>query len=78
MKDGYSDSQDIIINLFQSVQKSSVTDRLTDTSKYGGTHKQRFDDDGKGKGKAGRVDPKSDGYVSGYKHKGSYDAKGAS
>jgi len=55
------------------VKKSSVTDRLTDTSKYGGTHRQRFDDSGKGKGKAGREDPKGDGYVSGYKHKGSYN-----
>lgn len=55
------------------VQKSSVTDRLTDTSKYGGTHKQRFDDEGKGRGKSGRADAKGDGYVSGYKHKDSYD-----
>jgi len=57
----------------QAVKKSSVTDRLTDTSKYGGTHRQRFDAEGKGKGKAGRVDEKSDGYVAGYKHKGTYD-----
>lgn len=59
--------------IFQVVQKSSVTDRLTDTSKYGGTHKQRFDDEGKGRGKSGRADAKGDGYVSGYKHKDSYD-----
>ena len=58
-----------------SVQKSSVTDRLTDTSRYGGTHKQRFDGDGKGRGKAGRVDAGGDGYVSGYKHKGTYEDK---
>jgi hypothetical protein len=33
-------------------------ERLTDTSKYGGTHKQRFTPDGKGKGKEGRVEAK--------------------
>ncbi len=38
-------------------------DRLTDTSRYGGTHKQRFDAEGKGRGKAGREDGKGDGYV---------------
>eukprot|EP01066_Platyproteum_vivax_P021433 Platyproteum_vivax@DN952_c0_g1_i1.p1 len=32
----------------------SVFDRLTDTSKYTGAHKERFDDSGKGKGHAGR------------------------
>jgi len=37
---------------------SNVLDRLTDTSKYGGAHKQRFDSSGKGKGKEGRTDPK--------------------
>jgi len=37
---------------------SNVLDRLTDTSKYGGAHKHRFDADGKGKGKEGRTDPK--------------------
>ncbi len=50
-----------------------MTDRLTDSSKYGGTHKQRFDSDGKGRGKAGREEAKGDGYVTGYKHKGTYD-----
>ncbi|XP_010837710.1 PREDICTED: tubulin polymerization-promoting protein family member 2 isoform X1 [Bison bison bison] len=30
--------------------------RLTDTSKYTGTHKERFDESGKGKGIAGRED----------------------
>merc|ERR1719356_665508 len=42
------------------VAKSAAVDRLTDTSKYGGAHKERFDSSGKGKGKAGREDPKSD------------------
>merc|ERR1712211_163900 len=45
------------------VVKSTAVDRLTDTSKYGGAHKQRFNSDGTGRGKEGRVDPKSDGYV---------------
>ncbi|KNC56264.1 uncharacterized protein AMSG_11699 [Thecamonas trahens ATCC 50062] len=35
---------------------SSVVDRLTDTSGYTGAHKSRFTPDGKGRGKAGRVD----------------------
>ena len=52
---------------FQSAAKSDVTSRLTDASKYGGTHKQRFDSDGKGRGKAGREDAKGDGYVNGSK-----------
>eukprot|EP01067_Filipodium_phascolosomae_P000062 Filipodium_phascolosomae@DN1046_c0_g1_i1.p1 len=33
---------------------SNVFDRLTDASKYGGAHKERFGEDGKGKGMAGR------------------------
>ncbi|XP_075796607.1 tubulin polymerization-promoting protein family member 3 [Pelodiscus sinensis] len=51
-------------------------DRLTDTSKYTGSHKERFDESGKGKGKSGReniVD--TSGYVGAYKHAGTYDAK---
>lgn len=48
--------------------------RLTDTSKYTGSHKQRFDETGKGKGIAGRKDlPDSSGYVTGYAHKNTYD-----
>ena len=66
-------------------------DRLTDSSRYGGTHKERFDASGKGRGKVnqaynfllvitepfkeGRVDPKSDGYVAGYKGKKEADSK---
>jgi len=50
--------------------------RLTDTSKYTGTHKQRFDDTGKGKGISGRKDlPDGSGYVSGYANKDTYDKK---
>lgn len=51
-------------------------DRLTDTSKYTGSHKERFDESGKGKGKEGREDLTDDaGYVSGYKGQGTYDKK---
>lgn len=51
---------------------------LTDTSKYTGTHKERFDQSGKGKGIAGREDvTDNSGYVSGYKGAGTYDKKGS-
>jgi len=49
---------------------------LTDTSKYTGSHKERFDESGKGKGLDGRreMDKKaSEGYVGGYKGMDSYD-----
>jgi hypothetical protein len=48
--------------------------RLTDTSKYTGSHKERFDASGKGKGKEGReYIPPKDGYVAGYKNKDTFD-----
>ncbi|KAF7236043.1 Tubulin polymerization-promoting protein family member 3 [Varanus komodoensis] len=53
-----------------------AVERLTDTSKYTGSHKERFDESGKGKGKSGReniVD--TSGYVAAYKNAGTYDAK---
>ena len=71
----------------QKVHKDDVLDRLTDTSKYTGSHKERFDESGKGKGLAGRDHtPKGSGmsagcvagqagYVQGYKHEGTYDKK---
>ena len=56
--------------------KSSAVDRLTDTSKYTGTHKERFDESGKGRGIEGRKDVvDSSGYVTGYKEKSTYDSK---
>lgn len=56
--------------------KTGAVERLTDTSKYTGSHKERFDDSGHGKGKEGREDLAEDaGYVSGYKGKGTYDKK---
>lgn len=56
--------------------KSAIVDRLTDTSKYTGSHKERFDKEGKGKGIAGRADTQENsGYVQGYKHKDTYEDK---
>nr|XP_046910905.1 tubulin polymerization-promoting protein homolog [Dermatophagoides farinae] len=47
---------------------SGAIGRLTDHTKYTGSHKQRFDESGKGRGKAGRVDiTPNTGYVSGFK-----------
>ncbi|NWJ10901.1 TPPP2 protein, partial [Crypturellus undulatus] len=49
-------------------------ERLTDTSKYTGSHKERFDESGKGKGLAGREDlTDNSGYVGAYKGAGTYD-----
>ncbi len=56
----------------------SVVDRLTDTTRYTGSHKERFDSSGRGKGLDGRVGSvpgTGDGYVSGYKAGGSYGKK---
>ena len=71
--------------LFPKVTDTSEgTQRMTDTSKYTGTHKLRFDEEGKGRGLAGRdsvakghgMSPGSvssqQAYVSGYKHEGTY------
>ncbi|PNF24185.1 TPPP family protein CG45057 [Cryptotermes secundus] len=53
--------------------KSSAIERLTDTTRYTGAHKQRFDESGKGRGMAGRKDmADSSGYVQGYQNKDSY------
>ncbi|ENN79779.1 tubulin polymerization-promoting protein homolog [Dendroctonus ponderosae] len=59
-----------------NVKNTSTVNRLTDASKFTGTHKQRFDEAGKGKGIAGRKDlVDSSGYVSGYQNKDSYEKK---
>ncbi|TKR92175.1 hypothetical protein L596_006880 [Steinernema carpocapsae] len=53
---------------------AGVYSRLTDHTKYTGAHKERFDAEGKGKGKAGREDVKDNtGYVGAYKNKDTYD-----
>lgn len=55
-------------------EESSTVQRLTDTSKYTGSHKERFDKSGKGKGVAGREDRhENTGYVQGFKNKDTYD-----
>lgn len=52
----------------------SVYQRLTDHTKYTGSHKERFDEAGKGRGKAGRENVvENTGYVSSYKNAGTYD-----
>ncbi|NXU24768.1 TPPP2 protein, partial [Thalassarche chlororhynchos] len=56
--------------------KVGGVERLTDTSKYTGSHKERFDESGKGKGLAGRQDlTDNSGYVGAYKGAGTYDQK---
>uniref|UniRef100_A0A672LG86 Tubulin polymerization-promoting protein family member 3 n=2 Tax=Sinocyclocheilus grahami TaxID=75366 RepID=A0A672LG86_SINGR len=58
------------------VAKTGAVDRLTDTSKYTGSHKERFDDSGKGKGKGGREEiVEHTGYVGAYKDAGTYEEK---
>ncbi|XP_034278922.1 tubulin polymerization-promoting protein family member 2-like [Pantherophis guttatus] len=53
---------------------AGAVDRLTDTSKYTGSHKERFDESGKGKGIAGRAEiTDNSGYVGAYKGSGTYD-----
>ncbi|KAG9328419.1 hypothetical protein JZ751_014010 [Albula glossodonta] len=65
-----------VIDGKNKVAKAAAVDRLTDSSKYTGSHKERFDDTGKGKGKAGRQDiPDTSGYVGAYKGQGTYDDK---
>lgn len=57
-----------------AASKVGGVDRLTDTSKYTGSHKERFDESGKGKGAAGRSDTSQNtGYVGSYKGSGTYD-----
>lgn len=49
---------------------------MTDTSNYTGSHKERFDESGKGKGKEGREEiADNSGYVGGYTNKGTFDKK---
>lgn len=59
------------------VIKTSATgnvESLTDVSKYTGSHKERFDADGKGKGIEGRVyKEENTGYVCNYKGQGTFD-----
>ncbi|XP_073188689.1 tubulin polymerization-promoting protein isoform X1 [Lepidochelys kempii] len=65
----------IISGVTKTISSPTVS-RLTDTTKFTGSHKERFDPSGKGRGKAGREDlVDASGYVPGYKHAGTYDHK---
>lgn len=58
------------------VSNKNNVDRMTDTSKYTGAHKERFDESGQGRGIDGRVERvANDGYVGNYKNKGTYEDK---
>ncbi|XP_051234165.1 tubulin polymerization-promoting protein family member 3 isoform X1 [Dicentrarchus labrax] len=58
------------------VAKTAAVDRLTDASRYTGSHKERFDQSGKGKGREGREElVENTGYVGAYKNAGTYDNK---
>ncbi|XP_043921062.1 tubulin polymerization-promoting protein [Protopterus annectens] len=65
----------VVSGVTKTIESPTVS-RLTDTSKFTGSHKERFDETGKGKGKAGREDlVDNTGYVSGYRHAGTYEKK---
>jgi len=54
--------------------KTGGVDKMTDASQYTGSHKERFDKEGKGKGIEGRADrAENTGYVGQYKDEGTYD-----
>uniref|UniRef100_A0A7E4VV53 TPPP family protein n=1 Tax=Panagrellus redivivus TaxID=6233 RepID=A0A7E4VV53_PANRE len=62
------------VNSAAKANTGGVYSRLTDHTKYTGAHKERFDAEGKGKGKAGREESKdTTGYVGAYKNAGTYD-----
>ncbi|XP_012590359.1 PREDICTED: tubulin polymerization-promoting protein, partial [Condylura cristata] len=65
----------VISGVTKAVSSPTVS-RLTDTTRFTGSHKERFDPSGRGRGRAGRVDLVDEsGYVPGYKHAGTYDQK---
>ncbi|PKU42457.1 tubulin polymerization-promoting protein family member hypothetical protein [Limosa lapponica baueri] len=60
--------------LLQKITKVGGVERLTDPSKYIGSHNEHFDESGKGKGLAGCQDLADDrGYIGAYKGAGTYD-----
>ncbi|XP_041040154.1 tubulin polymerization-promoting protein [Carcharodon carcharias] len=65
----------VVSGITKTVLSPTLT-RLTDTSRFTGSHKERFDQSGKGRGRAGREYlVQNTGYVVGYKHAGTYDHK---
>lgn len=62
--------------VLQKVEKTAAVDRLTDSSRYTGSHKERFDESGRGRGRQGREElAENTGYVGAYKNAGSYGSK---
>jgi hypothetical protein len=62
--------------LLKGVANAANVARMTDVSGYTGSHKERFDETGKGKGAEGRADRvQNTGYVGNYKNAGTYDKK---
>jgi len=58
------------------VSKTGGVAKMTDTSQYTGSHANRFDESGKGKGIDGREErAANDGYVGNYKGKDTFDSK---
>ncbi|MRA75871.1 hypothetical protein GH890_30975, partial [Bacillus thuringiensis] len=58
------------------ISATGGVDRMTDTAQYTGSHKERFDAEGKGKGMSGREDlHDNSGYVGAYKGAGTFDGK---
>ncbi|XP_036702519.1 LOW QUALITY PROTEIN: tubulin polymerization-promoting protein-like [Balaenoptera musculus] len=65
----------IISGVTKAISLLTVSRLMTRTSSRG-SHKERLDPSGRGKGRAGRVDLVDEsGYVPGYKHLGTYDQK---
>lgn len=75
-----------MVSYAQKAIKSDAVERMTDVSQYTGTHKERFDETGKGRGMAGRDSTAKGrgstpalvsgqaGYVAGYKNEGTYSS----
>ena len=64
------------VRVHQKVAKVAAVDRLTDASRYTGSHKERFDESGKGRGREGREElVENTGYVGAYKNAGTYESK---
>ncbi len=60
----------------QKTSKTGGVDKFTDSKTYTGSHKERFDESGKGRGAEGRTDKvENTGYTGQYKNKGTYDKK---